>query len=329
MKQKSVGLVTLAAILVCLVTVGLVLQATTAQAWEPKKPIEIVIPAGQGGGADVMGRFMASLSQAMKFSKKPLVVVNKAGGSGAVAMQYLRSKKGDPHYFMISLSNVITTPLNVDLGFTWRDLTPLARLALDRHALCVNKKIHPDWKTLDDFVKAAKAGDFKLGGTGSKQEDQIVMIMLEQATGINLTYVPFKGGGTVAANLVGGHIDATVNNPSEFLGYYKSGDVALLAAFDKNRVPGYPEVPTMKELGHPEAVYEMLRATLMPPDVPDDAVAYMADLIKKITDTQGWKEYTDRFMLQRAYLAGPELTKWLIEYEELHKGLLKKGGLIK
>ena len=202
--------------------------AGTANAWKPKKPITVVIPYARGG-ADVIGRFIQSVVAKYKFCEQPLVVVNKDGGSGTVGMHYLLTKKGDPHYFMVSLSSIVTTPLHTNVGFTWRDLTPFCRLALDRHALCIATDKYPDMYTLKQFIEEAKKAEkaknlLQCGGTGVKQEDQIVMIMLEKATGIDLKYIPMKSGMTVAKNLMGGHIDCSVNNPSEFIGYTLAGE---------------------------------------------------------------------------------------------------------
>jgi tripartite-type tricarboxylate transporter receptor subunit TctC len=320
---------------------GVLAMSGTADAWQPRKPVEIVIPAGQGGGADVMGRFISTLIGTKKFAKKPFIVVNKPGGSGAVGMQYLFAKKGNPHYFMISLSNVITTPLHTKLGITWRDLTPIVRMALDRHCLCVNQKFHPEWKSVKDVVKSIKdnpKGTFKLGGTGSKQEDQIVALMFQrEALGAMdyLTYVPFKGGGTVAANLVGGHIDLNVNNPSEFLPHSRANRLTVLAMFDKDPLPDMhmmddttPRPPTVKEAGY-NVVYEMLRGIFGPPKMKKGEIQYYIALLDKVNNTKEWKRYTDDFFLQRAFLGNsPELTQWFVDYEELHRKLLKGAGLM-
>ena len=177
---------------------------------------------------------------------------------------------------------------------------------------------------------SAKGTPLQMGGTGSKQEDEIVTIMLETATGIDLRYIPMTSGGDVAKNLVGGHIDATVNNPSEFLGYVLSGDVRLIVAFDKQRVPGYINVPTMPELGYPDATYQMLRGLFMPPDVDPGAVQYMTELIKKVIETQDWKDFVARIMLDGSEpIYGAEFGKWLEEYDAMHAKYLREGGLIK
>src|SRR5215831_19813284 len=107
-------------------------------AWEPTKPIEFVIPAGTGGGADQMARLIAGIAEKNKLSPRPLIPVNKSGGAGAEGFLYVKEKKGDPHVIVITLSNLFTTPLHTGVPFNWKDLTPLARMALDEFILWVN-----------------------------------------------------------------------------------------------------------------------------------------------------------------------------------------------
>ena len=115
-----------------------VAPAGVAAAWEPTKPIEFVVPAGTGGGADQMARLIAGIAEKHKLSPRPLIVVNKAGGAGAEGFLDVKGKKGDAYTIIITLSNLFTTPLHTGIPFNWRDLTPIARLALDEFILWVN-----------------------------------------------------------------------------------------------------------------------------------------------------------------------------------------------
>src|SRR5512135_999893 len=187
----------------------------TADAWQPNKPVEFVVPAGSGGGADQMARFISPLIAKYKLSPTPWVVINKSGGAGAEGFMYVKGKKGDPNMVIITLSNLFTTPLATGVPFSWKDLTPLARLALDYFVLWVNAEA--PYKTAKAYIDAVKKepGKFIMGGTGTAQDDQIITIMMEQAFGVKFTYVPFKGGGDVAVELVGKHTNSSVNNPAE------------------------------------------------------------------------------------------------------------------
>jgi len=204
--------------------------------WQPTKTVEFIIPAGTGGGADQMARFSQALIQKHKLMNEPMVVINKSGGAGAEGFLDVKNAKGDPHKIIITLSNLFTTPLATGVPFNWRDLTPVSMLALDEFVLWVNAE--SPYKTVKEYTDAAKKagpGKFKMAGTGSKQEDQIVTVALEKATGAKFTYVPFKGGGAVATQLVGKHVDSTVNNPIEAVAQWRAGKLRPICVFDDAR----------------------------------------------------------------------------------------------
>ena len=244
------------------VIIPLLLGQPMAIAWEPTKPIEFVIPAGTGGGADQMARLMAGLSDKHKLSPRPFIVVNKSGGAGAEGFLHVKDKKGDAHTIIITLSNLFTTPLATGTPFSWRDFTPVARMALDRFILWVNADT--SYKSAKEYLRAVKqTPGMKMGGTGSKQEDQIITVLLEQSQGVKFIYVPFKGGGEVCTNLVGKHVDSTVNNPAECVSNWKANRVRPLAVFDPERIPDkdWSEIPTIKEALGAAISYNMLRAS--------------------------------------------------------------------
>ena len=186
----------------------LALSSAPANAWEPTHPIEIIVPAGTGGGADQMSRVMQGIIAKHNLSKQSVVVINQSGGAGGEGFLAAKNAKGDAHKLIITLSNLFTTPLATGIPFNWKELTPVAMMALDEFILWVN--VDKPYKTANDYIAAIKAAPdntFKMGGTGSKQEDQIITVALEKATGKKMTYIPYKGGGAVAVQLVGGHID--------------------------------------------------------------------------------------------------------------------------
>jgi tripartite-type tricarboxylate transporter receptor subunit TctC len=315
-----------------LVGVALVVASPgPALPWEPSKPIEFVVPAGTGGGADQMARLIAGIAEKHKLAPRPLIVVNKSGGAGAEGFLYVKGKKGDPQTIIITLSNLFTTPLHTGVPFNWKDLTPIARLALDEFILWVNAET--PYQTAKEYVAAVKekGGAMKMAGTGSAQEDQIITILLQQATGAKFTYVPFKGGGEVCVNLVGKHVDSTVNNPIECASHWKAGRVRPLAVFDTARIPAgnWKDIPTVKEALGVDIHYLMLRGIFGTPDMPAEAVAWYQDFLRKVGETPEWKKYIEDGALKSAFATGDEYVKWLQETEELHKELMAKGGLLK
>ena len=315
---------------IVLVAVSLLLAGAPAQAWEPTKPIEFVIPAGTGGGADQMARLIAGLAEKHKLSPRPLIVVNKSGGAGAEGFLHVKGKKGDAHTLIITLSNLFTTPLATGTPFNWRDFTPIARMALDRFILWVNAET--PYKSAKEYLAAVKAKPgMKMGGTGSKQEDQIITVQLEQALGLKFIYVPFKGGGTVCVNLVGKHVDSTVNNPIECVSHWKAGRVRPLAVFDPERIPDadWKEIPTVKEALALDIQYNMLRGIFGPPDMPKEAVDWYVGFLKKVYDTPDFQAYLHKGALKGAFTTGAEYVTWVEGAEKLHRELMEKGGLVK
>lgn len=304
-----------------------------AQAWEPTKPIEFVIPAGTGGGADQMARLIAGLGEKHKLSPRPIIVVNKSGGAGAEGFLHVKGKKGDAHTIIITLSNLFTTPLAQGTPFSWKDMTPIARLALDQFILWVNAET--PYKTAKEYLAAVKeksGGDrMKMGGTGSAQEDQIITIQLEQALGVKFSYVPFKGGGEVCVNLVGKHVDSTVNNPIECVSHWKAGRVRPLAVFDAAHIPDpdWKDIPTAKEALGVDIQYLMLRGIFGAPDMPKEAVDWYVGFLKKVYETPEFKDYMHKGALKPAFATGAEYVKWVEGAETLHRDLMSKGGLLK
>ena len=236
-------------------------MVTSAAAWEPTKPVEFIVPAGTGGGADQMARFIQGVAAKNNLMKQPIVVVNKSGGAGAEGFLDVKGDKGNPHKIIITLSNLFTTPLATGVPFNWRDLTPVSMMALDQFVLWVNAE--SPYQTPKDFFAALKNGpdrSLKIGGTGSKQEDQIITAILEKAAGKKVTYVPYKGGGEVAVQLVGKHVDATVNNPIEAESHWRAGKLRALCVFDAQKLPytkkvtatqSWADLPTCSSAGLP------------------------------------------------------------------------------
>lgn len=315
---------------------GLCAAPAAQAAWEPAKPVEFVVPAGTGGGADQMARLIQGIVVKHNLMKQPLIVVNKSGGAGAEGFLDVKGSQGDPHKLVVTLSNLFTTPMATGVPFNWKDLTPVSMMALDNFVLWVNADT--PYKTAREYLDAAKAagGKFKMGGTGSKQEDQILTVGLEKASGAKFIYVPFKGGGTVAVQLVGKHVDSSVNNPIEAVAQWRAGKLRPLCVFDEKRMP-YPakitdtmawqDVPTCKEAGIPTS-YTMLRGIFMPPGVTPDQQHFYVDLMDKVRQTPEWKDYMEKGAFNQTSMEGAQFVKWLAGAEEQHRELMKAAGFI-
>jgi len=313
------------------------LPTLAAATWEPTKPVEFVVPAGTGGGADQMARFIQGVVAKNNLMKQPIIVVNKSGGAGAEGFLDVKGDKGNANKIVITLSNLFTTPLATGVPFNWRDLTPVQMLALDQFVLWVNAD--SPYKTAKEYldaVKAAPPNTMKMGGTGSKQEDQIITVMIEKAAGKKITYIPFRGGGDVAVQLVGNHINSTVNNPIEAESHWRAGKLRPLCVFDKAAMPykaklttsqSWADVPTCASAGVP-VDYLMLRGIFMPPGVTPEQVAFYTDLFKKVRALPEWKDFMDKGAFNQTSLTGPEFVDWLGKNEQQHRVLMKEAGFM-
>src|SRR5581483_2544151 len=309
-----------------------------AEAWQPSKPVTFIIPAGTGGGADQMARFIQGIVSKHNLMSQPIIVINKAGGAGAEGFLEIKGSKGDPHKIIITLSNLFTTPLATGTPFSWKDMTPVAMLALDQFILWVNAEA--PYKTAKEYMDAVRAGadrQFKMAGTGSKQEDQIITVALERLTGgKKFTYIPFAGGGAVAVQLVGNHVTSTVNNPIEAVAQWKAGKLRPLCIFDSKRsiytnkvtaTMAWSDIPTCKESGV-DVEYQMLRGIFMPAGVTKEQVAFYVDLFQKMRQTPDWKKFMEDGAFNDTFMTGDEFAKWVEAAEKTHYELMKEAGFL-
>ncbi len=260
----------------------------------------------------------------------PLTPINKPGGSGAEALVHLKNRaNSDPnHTIMVTLNSFYTTPLRQPgLGVDISTFTPVARMAEDTFLLWVHKDT--GIRNVSQFVSAAKSkgSNWIMAGTGKLQEDQLLTDFLNAAYGLNMKYVPYKGGGKVAKQLAGKHANSTVNNPSEQEGFYKAGTTVPLAAFTANRLELFPNAPTFRELGK-DYVYYMQRSIVGAPGMSYAAAVFYQRLFKKVFDSADWKIYREKKSLMGEFLTGTELQDYWQKERDIHRGILKKMGAI-
>ncbi|TWG79264.1 tripartite-type tricarboxylate transporter receptor subunit TctC [Cupriavidus gilardii J11] len=310
--------------------------AATAHAWEPTKPVEIVVPFSAGGASDQMARSIQSIIAKHKLMSQPVIVVNKAGASGAEGLMDTKASQGNPHKLLVTSSALYTVPMASNLPFNWRDLTPVAMVAQDEFVLWTNAQ--SPYKSVKDFIDGAKsaAGKTKMGGTSSKREDQIITTLIQKKTGAKFIYIPYKGGGEAATQLSGQHIDANVNNPSESVGQWRAGEHRALCVFAPERMgyttkvtstQSWKDVPTCKEQGL-DVQYQMLRVFMLPGGVTPDQQKFYVDLMQKVVATPEWKEYLERNALKNEFVAGKALEDFLTKDENAHRDILKEAGFM-
>ena len=290
-----------------------VLAAPVVQAQKyPSRQVEVVVPYAPGGGTDNLMRMITGIIDENKWSPVPLNVNNRAGGSGAVGFNYLINKKGDAHTIGGATPMVVSGKIEGRLPGNHRDgFTVLMIVAIDELMLTVRSE--SPFKTVDDFVKAARAkpAGLTIGGTATFSEDHIFTYLFEQAAGIKVKYVPFNSGGEVTTALMGGHIDASAMNPNEIQAQVEAGKARNLAVAAKKRLKDAADVPTFAERGY-EFYWEQMRGVVGPADMPPEAVKWWQDTLKKVVGTKKWQEqYIKRNLLTPTDWTGEEANKYL------------------
>lgn len=310
--------------------------AAPALAWEPTRPVEIVVPAGAGGATDQMARVIQSIIGKYKLMNQSVIIQLKGGASGAEGIMDVKGSPGDPNKFLIASSAIYTIPLATDLPFNWSDLTPVALIAMDEFILWVNAET--PYKTPKEYLAVVKAAPekFKMGGTGSRREDHIITAAVEKSQGVKFTYIPYKSGGEISTQLVGKHIDSDVNNPSESVAQWRAGQVRTLCVFDSQRLPfktkvtseqSWGDIPTCREAGV-DVEYLMLRGIFMPGGVTAEQTAFYVDLFKKVLATPEWREYVETNALKDTFLVGADFRKFLESDEKRHRDLMTAAGFM-
>jgi putative tricarboxylic transport membrane protein len=278
----------------------------------PSRTIEVVVPYAPGGGTDNLMRMITGIMDENKWSPVAINVNNRAGGSGAVGYNYLINKKGDPHVVAGATPMIVSGKIEGRLPGDHRDaMTILMIVAIDELMLTVRSE--SPFKTVDDFVKAARAkpGGLTIGGTATYSEDHIFTYLFEQAAKIKVKYVPFNSGGEVTTALMGGHIDASAMNPNEIQSQVEAGKAKNLAVAARKRLKDAADVPTFAERGY-EFYWEQMRGVVGPANMAPEAVKWWVETLKKVTETKKWQEqYIKRNLLTPTQWSGDEANKYL------------------
>lgn len=295
--------------------VSVLLPVASAHAeWKPQKPIELIVSAGPGGGTDQFARTVQSIIQKYELAEVPIIVTNKGGGAGAETFLAGKAAGNDPHKLMFGNNNAWLLPMKAKVAYTMDDLTPVAAMAGDEFILWVSKD--SPYKTVGELLAAAKEKPLKMGGTQSKDGDHILTVMINEASGSQFTYVPFKSGNEAAVQLAGGHLDANTNNPSENLGQWKSGAVRALCVFasrpipDERKIAGdmaLSDIPTCASQGLPIEGYILPRTIFAAGKLTDEQQAFYTDLLGKVRETEEWKTFLENTAQVDLFATGEKL----------------------
>ncbi|KGJ05428.1 Tripartite-type tricarboxylate transporter, receptor component TctC [Paracoccus halophilus] len=315
--------------------VALLAALPAAAEWAPERPLEFVVASGAGGGTDNFARTIQAILTKQDSIGRPVVVLNKGGGSGAEAFLYAKQNAGDPHKVIFGTNNVYLLPYVAKLAYSTEDLQPVAALAMDEFLIWV--KADSPYQTAIDLIDAAKAdpGALPFGGSQSKDTDETLVALIEQKTGADFKYVPFNGGGEVGVQLAGGHVVANVNNPNENLGQWQAGAIRPLCVFAPQRMAesepifdgkGWHDIPTCAEQGVGIESYQMPRTVWVPAGVPEDALAFYRTALQGVAESQEWKDYLTKTSQSGAFLTGDELQAFIDNSETSTVEVFKAEG---
>ena len=295
----------------------------------PTKPVEFIISTAPGGGSDIYARKMQSIIDTLKLSPQPVTPVNKEGGSGAVAFQYVYDRKGDSSEIMNTLNSFFTTLIVQKLPYKATDFTPIANLALDPFYLWVNDD--SPWKTAQDFIAAAKADSLVVTGTGSKQEDEALFDRIQATANTKpFKFVPSASGATVAAAVAGhqGGVVASVNNPSEGKALFTATPSKMrpLCNFEPQSPTSatFKSVPTCTSQGLAISDYYIVRSIMAPPGLSKGQQAFWVDVFKKVYDSDDWKKFMADNELKPDFRSGADFDKLITDYQKLHEDIAKQ-----
>ena len=310
--------------LIRLALLALLPLSVSAQGWKPTKDVEFVIPFGLGGGADLMARVIHKIIVEEKLVPVSITLVNKPGGGGAAGIGYVAaSRKADPHTLILINGSTQITPILNPQAKTLTEVKPVTNMMLDDFLLFV--RTEAPWKTLKDFVdeakaKPAKSMAFSAGGT----TDTMAVTVLAKATGVQYNIVSFNSGGEALTALLGGHVQASMGNPLEFMGQLQGGKVRALGVVRDKRFPGLKDVPTFQEQGIKTPNFQMWRGIAIPKDAPEAAATYWAGVMAKVNASKQMQKYYADNVAQAATIPGKKFDAFLANQEKLYRDLLGK-----
>ncbi len=312
------------------IAVAAAFASTNAPAQQfPSQPLEIVAHTAPGGGTDQFVRLMAEIFTREKIVTQAPVVSNRVGGGGAIAYNYVKGKRGDPHVVLaVATGTFMSALMRPDLGFSIDDFTPIAFLAMDPQVVAVSGD--SKFTNVKELIDAAKREPNTIvsaiaSATGS---GRLFQYMLEKETGARFKYVSFKSGSEAGTAVAGGHIHLTTENHSEVAAHLESKKIRVLAVTGERRMAVLPNVPTMKELGYP-IIVGTGRGVALPAGVPREAAVTMEKMLRRAMNSKLWKEYSANNNFEENYLDGAQFRKYLDSRREEFRGFLTHVGLLK
>ena len=291
----------------------------------PGKPVEMTVMFGAGSAADVTARYLAY--GMARLLGVPVPVVNRTGGGGAIGYSHVKKQRPDGYSIIWNSNSISSTYHSGVLPFDYKAFDAVARVSVETPAIAV--RADAPWKTLKEMVDYAQAnpGKVRVGNSGTGSHTHFSASALFATAGAKVVDVPF-GEGQAVVNLVGGHIDSTVNNPAEQNEFWRAGNSRPLVQFTEERMDTFPDVPTANELGY-SVTLDMWRGIAAPKGVPRPIVAKLQDAIKRTVDSQPFKDAGKAIGFVPAYLPADEFGKVIAHDDAKLAQLMTDLGLKK
>jgi tripartite-type tricarboxylate transporter receptor subunit TctC len=302
--------------------------ATSARAEYPERPISLLVSYPVGGSADASARVLASGAE--KYLGQPLVIENKGGAGGTLALSLVANVKPDGYTICMGANTgVVRAPQMQKVPFKpLRSFTPImAYCGAHNSALCV--KADAPWKTLKDFIDYAKQnpGKIKYGHSGVGTAMHQAMEYLAVREGIKWVPVPYPGGAPAIVALLGGHIPVASVGPGWEV-HVQAGALRCLGTHEYKRSAAFPDIPTFREQGY-DYVNESNFGIFGPAGLPPDIVKKLESAFTKGTETPQFRAVIEKFNLVSAYYNSKDYDQHLKELWVRMEQSLKETGLIK
>jgi putative tricarboxylic transport membrane protein len=295
----------------------------------PTRQIEVVAHTSAGSGTDLFARTISDILTKEKIITQPFTISNRVGGAGAIAYNYIKGKRGDPHVLLtIGTGTFLSAMVRPETELNLSHFTPLALFALDPQAVAV--RAESKIRTFKDLVDTLKRDPNSMSAavTSAVGTGRYALYLIERETSSKFKVVTFKGGADAVLATLGGHVEVTTENLSEMLSLYESKKMRVLALTGEQRFAKAPEIPTLKELG-----YNIIAATgrgfAMPAGVPKEAAAAMETALKRVHDTPAYKEFSERNIFEDRWMGSAEFADYLNKRLADQQSFLKAMGALK
>lgn len=275
----------------------------------PERDIEILVGHGAGGGTDNFARQVAK--QMEEILGVNINVINQEGASGAIAKEMGAKAPADGYTIVATSALPIQVATGINTNNELNVYNALARFQSDTYALQAKAGT---FESIEDFVAQAEAnpGTIRIGGTGVGTMDQVVFTLLERETGLDLEFVPFEGAGQMHAAVLGGHIEAMLEEIGPTISSVEGGEIQPLIFFAEERIEDFPEIPTSVENGW-DITNGVERGFLIRNEVPQEIIDKLEQVAKEVYDSEEYQQYEENsyLHLREGWLGSADYTEKL------------------